>query len=203
VAPYAVHANNSPTNARAGDITAKSVNGNVTTLGLAVQANARGGKGGTITVQAGGAGTPQGDVSLGAASIQAKGATSGGVPAGGQITARSYSGHVIGSAGGELNATGGISPNGSVSLQGCATVPPAVGYQGTITPAPATILAASCGGSPVVPSCAVTGIAAGNQVSARLTDPADQVPISNKLITFSLGTSTASATTNTNGVPTG
>ncbi len=128
------------------------------------------------------------------------GATSGGVPASGQITARSYGGHVVGVAGGELNAAGGISPNGSVTLQGCGTVPPAVSYQGAVTPAPATILADSCVGSPVVRSCTVTGIPVGKQVSARLIDPADQAPIASKLVTFTLGTSTASATTDANGV---
>ena len=77
---------------------------------------------------------------------------------------------------------------------------PAVSYQGTVTPAPATILAASCGGAPVVPSCTVTGIPVGNQVSAKLTDPADQVALPNKLITFTLGTASATATTNASGI---
>ena len=49
----------------------------------------------------------------------------------------------------------------------------------------------------------VSGIAAGNQVSARLNDPADQVPIPNKLITFTLGmylgAPSATATTDANG----
>ena len=201
--PVPVHANNAPTNARGGDITIKSLGGSITTQGPAVQANAStycGGMGGTVTLQAGGAGTPQGDVNLGAGSVQAKGATCGGAPAGGQISVRSFNGHVIGVAGGELNAAGGITPTGGVTLQGCNTVTPAVSYQGTVTPAPATILAASCGGAPVVPSCTVTGIPVGNQVSAKLIDPADQAPISNKLITFTLGTASATATTNASGV---
>ena len=160
--PYAVHSNGGlgQTNDDGGLITVKSISGDVLTAGLAIQANATssGSKGGDVIVQA------ANNVSFGMASIQAKGATTGGGPqAGGHINGRAFNGLVSGSAPGELNAAGGGAP-GSVTLQGCGTAAPGdgVAYTGTVTPSPAILPLDACGGSPtisvILPSnCDVTG----------------------------------------------
>jgi IPT/TIG domain-containing protein len=155
--PYAVHANQtSLTNSHGGIVTVASVEGGVTTSGKAIQANGTpgGSRGGSIDVEAGGAGTPGGDVAFNDASIQARGATSGGGgQAGGSIFARSFNGHVTGNAPGELNAGGDAAAKpGSVTLQGCDVPAPAVSYTGAVVPTPAVILAAACGGAPTLPA---------------------------------------------------
>ncbi len=129
---YAVHANEENlTNSTGGIITVRSRDGRVTTSNNAIQANATrpGSQGGTVIVEAGS------DLIFGMASIQAKGANSGGgAQAGGTISAQS-NGKITGNAPGELNADGGsgVKP-GTVTLQGCS-----MDYTGTVTPAPATI----------------------------------------------------------------
>jgi hypothetical protein len=145
---YTVRANgNAVTNDDGGVVTVRTRDGQILTSGLALQANApgNGGAGGTLAVEAGGP-SGSGNVALGTASLQARGATKGGHPAGGRIGARAFSGSVLGDAGGELNASGGPG-NGLVVLQGCNVPGPAVSYQGAATPA-ATTLPPSCGGAP-------------------------------------------------------
>jgi hypothetical protein len=73
---YTVHANEFLTNGSDGLITVKSLNGKAATSGLAIQASSTpgGGRGGQITVESGGF-TPEGLVTLGGATLQAKGST--------------------------------------------------------------------------------------------------------------------------------
>jgi len=163
--PYAVHANRSVgTNSTGGVIKIKSKSGADTATGLAVQANATppGGDGGKIVIQAGGAGSPAGDVNFGtigarpAGSIQAKGSNAGTNPKGGEIDVQSFNGSVLGTAGGELNATG---PGGVVNLTACIGNP-ATTYAGVVTGTETD--ANSCGGMPdiTVPlpaNCSVNG----------------------------------------------
>ena len=66
-----------------------------------------------MVVEAGGAGTPIGDVAFGTASIISKGG--GGTSTGGSISARSFQGGVNGLAGGELNTD--ATTDGSVALR--------------------------------------------------------------------------------------
>ena len=158
--PYAVHANEFVSTSTGGLVTVKSKAGKVTLSGQAIQADgglgkssfvpALGGVGGVVVIEAGGTATPGGDVDLAGASVRARGAGSGGgVQAGGDIAIRSFNGHVLGAAPGELNAAGGggqlIPDPGTVTLRGCNAAPPAVSYGGTSTPA-ATTAAPSCGG---------------------------------------------------------
>jgi hypothetical protein len=140
VAPYAGHANQTLGNGHGGVITVKSKEGKVETFGLALQANdtSAGGKGGQVTVEAGGAGSPGGDVNLHSASIQAKGATGSSSTAGGTILVQA-NGQILGIAPGELNAGGGGTP-GSVTLKACGGVT----YAGTATPAASTGVPAAC-----------------------------------------------------------
>src|SRR5262245_40380540 len=134
--PYAVHSNQTASNSEGGIIRVKSLKGQVNLTGQAIQADGpqlSGGSGGWVVVEAGGSATAGGDVTLGSASVRARGANSGGGPqAGGGITIRSFSGHVVGAAPGELNASGGAgkaTPElGTVTLQGCDATPPAVNY---------------------------------------------------------------------------
>jgi parallel beta-helix repeat protein len=164
VAPYAIHANEFREGSIGGIITVKSRDGAVSADGLAIQANAcrlnpadcsvpfNGGRGGEITIEAGGPILPQfpsGDVNLHAASIQARGANQGGgSQAGGQIEARSFNGQVLGAAPGVLDASGGGGGGtpGTVMLTAC-TANPSGTYTGTVIPAP-PITAVSCGGQP-------------------------------------------------------
>ncbi|MGE5827383.1 MAG: right-handed parallel beta-helix repeat-containing protein [Micromonosporaceae bacterium] len=161
VGPYSVHANSGGTTDDFGGlITAKVRSGPFTSSGLAIQANstASGGDGGHVTIEA------SANVALGDSSIQARGATVGGAPAGGTISARSFNGFVMGNAPGELIATGGLGAgNGSITLQGCGNGGPndGVNYTGTTNPA-AVILADACGGAPTLPaavSAALTALA--------------------------------------------
>jgi len=154
IGPYSVHASTVPpntTNRFGGLVTLKAEGGKVALSGFAIQANATGGSsdGGDVIVQAGGPGSPAGDVDLGSSSIQAEGPAGSGTH-GGTISARSFNGRVLGS--GDLNAPGG-GVIGSVDLQGCGTAAPNDGvvYSGTSTP-PATILADACGGLPTLPA---------------------------------------------------
>src|SRR5262249_19231661 len=131
-----------------------SLAGSVSTAGNSVQANdvAGGGAGGVVTVQAGGATSPTGDVALGTAVIEARGANSGGGgQAGGNISSRSFNGALAGTKPGGRNAGGGGGGGtaGSVILQGCGTAGPndGVSYTGTSTPA-ASIQPDACGGAP-------------------------------------------------------
>lgn len=146
VAPFAVHANMTLANGHAGAITILSQSGAVATGGLAVQASDQttGSAGGSVVIQAGGPGSPAGNVNLGTAAIEARGAASGASPAGGQISARSFNAAVLGAAPGSLNASGdGAASPGAITLEACT----AVSYTGTVTPA-ATILTPFCGGAP-------------------------------------------------------
>jgi hypothetical protein len=149
---HAVHANQYLGNGRGGDIQVLSKAGKVSTFGNAIQANDtfNGAHGGTVKVQAGGAGSPAGDVLFGTASIQAKGSTGGSLISrgGGTISGRSFNGDLSGFAGGELNAAGGP-PLGSVTLEACLFAT----YLGTSTPP--FVLGANdgtCGGSPTFPA---------------------------------------------------
>lgn len=183
-APYAVHANQTVTNADGGIITVKSVNGSVTTSGLAIQANATasGGHGGKVTVEAGGSGAPDGNVDFEAASIQARGSNGGTLPHGGTINARSYKGALLGSPGGELNAKGGNPADGVVTLQSCV----GTAYNGTVIPGatvnpddcagavslPAYVVlpTCSCGGPPPNGTCPVCELDGGGQPIVVLAD---------------------------------
>ena len=152
---WSLHANMALQNGHGGSIAVQSRSGKVTASGRAIQANAstnnNGGKGGNVTVEAGGPGSPGGDLNFGNASIQAMGDTSGGGgQAGGHITGHSFNGQVLGNAPGELNATG---PGGTVKLFGCLGVT----YGGASTPAFA-IDAGSCGDPVVLPSPADTSL---------------------------------------------
>lgn len=139
VNPYAVHANQTLGNGHGGIIHVASRDGKVETSGLAIQANdtSSGGKGGQVSVEASGPGSPDGDVDFGNASIQAKGVSGHG----GQITARSWNGKILGVAPGELNACGGVS-GGSVTLTECL----GFNYTGTICPSPPPSPSIVCGG---------------------------------------------------------
>jgi hypothetical protein len=167
--PYLVHANmNVLTNSFGGVILVQSRLGKVDTFGNALQANATpsGGKGGLITVEAGGLSpVPGGDVNFHDASIQAIGSNTNNCPSdkeGGHIFARSSNGQVLGVPNGELNADGGNAPAndtcdhlGDVTLQDCGPPPdPAFAYGGTVIPAPPIILADTCGVPVVFPAFA-------------------------------------------------
>jgi len=161
--PYAVHANQFTGNSMGGLIAVKSQTGSLTLTGRAIQADGGlgatsfqpnpGGIGGVVTLEA------KLGVDLGTASVRARGANlGGGVQAGGDILVRSYKGHVVGAASGELNAGGGggkpTTDPGTVTLAGCDTPAPAVSYAGTAIPA-ATVSAANCAGKPTLPSYVV------------------------------------------------
>ena len=154
---WAVHANMPLQNGHGGTIAVQSKSGKVTASGRAIQANSstssNGGKGGNILVEAGGAGSPGGDVNFGNASVQAMGDTTGGATkAGGSIVAHSFNGQVLGNAPGELNAAGGP-PAGSVKLFGCLGIT----YTGASTPA-FVVDAGSCGDPVNLPSPANTSL---------------------------------------------
>jgi hypothetical protein len=111
-APFAVHANETVTNAFGGYITVKSRGGNVSATGFAIQANATagGGTGGNVVVQA------KNDVTLDDAKIFAEGdaVATGGFGNGGSIEARAFSGGLFWKdlpAG--VTATGDVEPTGS------------------------------------------------------------------------------------------
>jgi hypothetical protein len=111
-----------------------------------------------VVIEAGGPGSPAGDVDLGTASVRARGANSGGgAQAGGDISVVSFNGRVIGAEPGELNASGGGGQGtpdpGTVNLRGCLASPTPVSYTGASTPAP--IETAACGGSPALPAYVV------------------------------------------------
>jgi hypothetical protein len=147
-APFAVHADMVLPNGHAGAITVLSQSGAVSTGGLAVQASdtAPGSRGGSVLIRSGGAGSPAGDVSLGTAAIEARGAASGGGgQAGGEISARSFNAAIRGASPGSLNASGGgtASP-GAMTLEACT----GIFYTGVVTP-PATLFTPICGGGPV------------------------------------------------------
>lgn len=158
-AGYAVHANGAtggPTsNSFGGLITVKSKLGKVTADGNAIQANAVGvgSDGGDVIVQAGGAGAA-GDVAFGTASVQAEG-PNGDNTKGGHISAKSFNGSVTGSAGGELNAAGGllqVTPvPGTVTLEACVA-DPAVTYDGTVTGTETDNGPGFCTGTPDIPA---------------------------------------------------
>ena len=150
--PYAVHANEETgtggSGSQGGVVTVKSVSGSVSTTGPAISANGvgGGGDGGVVVVESGGTTT----VAFGAASLQARGGTSGNLPSGGSINARSFNGQVTGVAPGELNTAATTAISGTVTLQGC-TPPPGVGYAGAVT-GTLTIVPAACGGNPTLPT---------------------------------------------------
>ncbi len=149
---YLIHANGeASTNTFGGVITVKAKTGKVETLGLgtlAIQANANaptsaGGNGGAVIIEAGGAGSPVGDVDLGTATIQAIGHTGNVSDTGGSIAVRSFQGNITGSAPGSLDAhgDGGANP-GIITLTACLT-DPAVTYiaaGGTTNPAAGTFV---------------------------------------------------------------
>ena len=149
---FDVHANGkSGTNDVGGIVTVKSTEGKVTTSGKAISANAlgSGGKGGVVIVEA------SANVDFGTAQIQARGATTGGAPAGGTISARSFNAKVLGLAGGSvtphLDASGdGAARPGSITLQGCGTLPgtDGVDYPVAESKPPFTNPGNACGGAP-------------------------------------------------------
>ncbi len=153
--PYAVHANQFTSGSVGGIVTVKSLEGSVTLSGRAIQADGGlrsvgvpgvGAKGGSITIEAGGAGGA-GDVDLGEASVRARGAKTGSPGrAGGVIAVRSFHGTILGAAPGELDASGGGAP-GSVTLAACSGVT----YGGGSTPA-AIVPPDSCDGAPTLPA---------------------------------------------------
>jgi hypothetical protein len=135
---HALHANQYLGNGHGGLVEVRAEKGKVSTSGNAIQANdtAAGGQGGKVDVEAGGLNSPvgAGDVAFDSASIQAKGATSGGgSQKGGTIFAQSFHGQVTGTAspGSELNAGGG-GPLGTVTLTACIGNPLNT-YAGTVT----------------------------------------------------------------------
>jgi hypothetical protein len=141
---------------RGGDLLVQSKMGSVSTFGNALQANdtANGGRGGTVTVQAGGLSpVPGGEVLFDSASIQARGNLGTPPRAGGVIAARSFNGDLSGT-GGELNASGDAATNpGKVTLEACMGAT----YTGTSTPT--FVLGVNdllCGGSPTFPMPADT-----------------------------------------------
>lgn len=160
---YVVHANGGlfQNTDDGGLVTIKSAGGKVITIGSAIRANSTssGGKGGDVRIEA------NSDVDFTTASVQAMGnSTAGDARAGGHITAKSYNGFVLGTAPGELNASGGRTgvpaSFGSVILQGCGTLAilgDGVAYTGIVqsdNDAGAelpTILLDDCGGSPTIP----------------------------------------------------
>jgi protocatechuate 3,4-dioxygenase beta subunit len=153
---------NSPcSNAFGGLITAKAVNGTVTTQNQAIlqaHATAIGGDGGTIIVQAGG------NVDLDGSFIDATGPT-GDNTKGGSIAVKSFNGANTGSASGKLDATGdGVAFPGSVSLVQCAAGPSQ--YLGTVTP-PTVPVFGQCGGNPSLPANATSALAADAQIWER------------------------------------
>jgi hypothetical protein len=188
---YAVHANQpGVSDGRGGVIAVQSTDGSVTTSGAAIQANATpgGGKGGSVTVEAGGQGSPGGDVNFGTASIQAEGANSGGGgQAGGHIFGRSANGMVLGTMPGELNAGGGLGqvmPDlGTVTLQGCGTAAPndGVNYTGTVIPA-LTTLPDACGVAVILPVPARTQLPPAN-CDVRCANPLPPPPCEKASVT--------------------
>lgn len=161
---WTVHANGlANTNDVGGLIDVESTEGEVSANGRALQANATGsgGKGGTINVEA------KLDVDVQGGLAQAKGATSGGAPAGGKITAQSWgtapaTGSIVSDANSKLDVTGGLAANpatlGAITLTACGTIgfPPGVTAPAAVTPAKTTGV---CGGNPqlssyvVLPNC--------------------------------------------------
>ena len=144
---FAVHANMTLGNGIGGVIAVQSKFGQVSTFGNAIQANdtSSGGHGGSVTVEAGGATPPPGDVAFNTALIQANGSTGGGgAKGGGTIAARSFNGDITGTPPGALSATGGP-PAGSITLTSC--IGPS--YSGGENPA--AVPANSCGGTPTFP----------------------------------------------------
>lgn len=170
--PYAVHADacnatnapNAPcSNSFGGIITVKAKDGKVSSTNKAFSATATagGGDGGQIIVEAGGAGSPAGDVDIDASSIDAHAAT-GDNTKGGLIALRSFNGIVVGTAGAVLNASGdGATFPGVITLTGCGTVAPGdgVSFAGTANPAaPNPVQPDQCGGSPSLPANAATSL---------------------------------------------
>ncbi|HSE62660.1 MAG TPA: right-handed parallel beta-helix repeat-containing protein [Thermoanaerobaculia bacterium] len=145
---YAVHANQYLGNGNGGDIDIESKAGAVSTSGNAIQANdlANGGDGGRITVEAGGAGSPAGDVALDAASIEARGANHPN-SFGGLIAVQSFNGDITGAPPGLLNASAHATHPGSISLTSCL----GPSYTGGSNPA-AVPLGGVCGGMPAFPA---------------------------------------------------
>jgi hypothetical protein len=105
---FAVHANGTAgTNDSGGVVTLKAVAGNIFLSNLALQASATGsgGTGGIILAEA------KQDIVLTSATVQAKGAVTGGAPHGGQISLRSYgtapsTGSIVADASSTLDVTG-------------------------------------------------------------------------------------------------
>lgn len=121
---FALHANETLTNAFGGTITVKSKGGNVSASGLAIQANAiaGGGTGGTVVIEA------KGNVNLDEAQIFAEGdgVATGGFGVGGTISARAFSGDLFWrNLPGGVAATGDVEPTGSsipLAKQGIITL---------------------------------------------------------------------------------
>ena len=140
----------------AGVILVQSKGGKVSTFGNAISSFdiAGGSDGGRVTIQAGGSGSPAGDILFDSASIQVQGDGGSGAQ-GGTIAARSFQGDLSGT-GGELIATG--TTPGTITLEACLGAT----YSGTSTPA--FVLGPNnnvCVGSPTFPSPANTLLPAG------------------------------------------
>jgi hypothetical protein len=157
---YIVHANQYLGTGNGGDIVVMSKAGSVSTFGNAIQASdfANGGDGGSITIEAGGPGSPAGDVALDAASIQASGDVHPN-SFGGVIDVRSFNGDITGAPPGSLTATGGVGNAGDITLIWCITT--LNHYSGGSTPA-AVNNPGFCGGMPTLPEPAITLLPAAN-----------------------------------------
>lgn len=158
-AGFVLRANGSNALPHGGRVILKSRDGGIVTSGLAIQANgeASTGTGGWLTIQSGGSGAGNGLIDLTDATIEARGAAGGTGAAGGLIEIRSYNDVVRGSAAASLDASGGAGrTDGSVTVQGCATTPPAVDFDGTVAPS-ATVVAPACGGTPSRPGYLALG----------------------------------------------
>lgn len=152
---FAVHADESVSNADGGIITIKSVENSITASGLAVRADATapGGHGGEIRVEA------KDGITLTDASVFARGdfSPTGGFGSGGGIALRAFNGDLT-----WLNGVGDVRPTGStpaqpgvINLQQCTNAP--INTGGTTFPAignatTPSLLPSACGGAPTLPS---------------------------------------------------
>jgi hypothetical protein len=153
---FAVHANESISNADGGIITIKSVDNAIAASGRAVQADATasGGRGGKIRIEA------KDDITLNATSVFARGdfIAAGGFGSGGNAVMRAFTGDLSWLNGeGDVRPTGDTVPaaqRGVITLQQCTNAP--INTGGTTFPAVGTAttpssLPSACGGAPTLP----------------------------------------------------
>lgn len=139
--PFCVHANQSLTNGRGGQIRLRA-QGGVDLQFNAIQASSAlpGGRGGSIEVQARTSVDMTSDGTL-----EARGAQYG---HGGSVKVRAFNGGIVTDSASKINVFGGTPPDGAVALTACTGIgfPP-----GTVTPVPPS-KSAACGGTPPFPS---------------------------------------------------